>query len=225
MLLPRKRSLTLAATIVLAACSSAQQETALGPVPPGVIVDLQDRTYPVDGLSTDEIELQLRTSSPVGRAFRYQWRLNWSYRYGEVEIPSILTEGGETVCRLNNIQLNLHFERTLPEWAPREPVDDPLRAQWGRYIRSVRLHGEGHRDIALQAIREILRQLRELETPNCAFIQREAREIADVLIERANERNRAYELETEGGRTQGAVWPLAPTPPNALPSVSLSMQP
>ena len=55
----------------------------------------------------------------------------------------------------------------------------------------MRLHGEGHRDIALQAIREILRQLRELETPNCAFIQREAREIADVLIERANERNRA----------------------------------
>lgn len=195
------------ALVVAAACAS-RQLTPLGPVPQGVTVDLQDQTYPVGGSSVDEIRRQMAALGPGDSWYRYSWRVQWTYRPATVEQPS-LTGSSATVCGTRDVALTLIFTRILPRWESPESAPPELVEQWETFMQAVRLHGEGHRDIAVAATREIVTRLRDLETTNCAFMEREARRLVDDILERHTEMNREYERTTEGGRTQGVAWPPA----------------
>lgn len=194
--------------LLLATGCSSGQVTPLGPVPSEVTVDLQEQYYDVGGTTPQEILTHLRARAPDNRWFSHRWFIRWRYGYGEVEASSLDPgASSETVCKANNVRLTLEFERQLPRWTARESAPPELATDWDEFMRAVRIHGEGHRDIAVQATRDIVRQLRDLETQNCAFIQREARALVDLIIERANERDREYHAETEAGATQGVRWP------------------
>ena len=82
-----------------------------------------------------------------------------------------------------------------------------LVADWEKFIRAVKIHGEGHRDLAGDAVREVVARLSRLETPDCAFMEREARDLVDGILEDFREKDREYDRTTQTGRTQGAVWP------------------
>jgi len=200
--------LVFATLVGLSGCASTQV-TPLGPVPAGVIVDLQDTPYQIRGSTDEQILQQMNALGPGENWFTYRWRINWTYRYGEVEEPSIVPGGSrETVCETRDIQLTLHFSRRLPQWVPPDEAPEDLVLRWEGFLRAVRIHGEGHRDIVLNAVREIMRRLGELETSNCAFIQRDARRLVDDILERSRELDRDYDQETQTGRTQGVSWPF-----------------
>ena len=203
----RRTAWVVGALVGTSACSSSQV-TPLGPVPAGVTVDLQGSTYQVGGTTEDEILRQMNALGPGGSWFRYNWRIGWNYRYDEVEEPSIVPGAASaTVCEMKNVQLTLTFTRTLPRWEPGDSAPEDLILKWEGFTRAVRIHGEGHRDIVIDATRELLRELKDLETSNCSFMEREARSVYDRTIERYRNRSREYVEETQWGRNQGANWP------------------
>lgn len=192
----------------LQACGSGQQLTPLGPVPRGVVVDLQETTYSIAAATSSDLLTGLRASPLRGRWYEYRWRLDWRYGYGPIEQSSIRPGSAqEPRCETRDVELRLTFTQTVPEWVPPEDADPALQARWREFMDAIRLHGEGHRDVAMDAVREISTRLRDLETEDCAFMQREARALVDRILERHTEADRAYHDRTEGGRTQGAVWP------------------
>lgn len=198
----------LGALIGASACASSQV-TPMGPVPAGVRVDLLESSYQIGGTTEDELLQQMNALGPGNNWFEYRWWIDWTYRYDEVEQPSIVPGGsGGTVCETKDIQLTLRFSRTVPQWEPPDAAPEELILRWEGFVRAVRIHGEGHRDIVVDATREIMRRLGDLETSNCAFMEREARRLFDDLLERSRELDREYDQTTQRGRTQGATWPF-----------------
>lgn len=189
-------------------CASGQA-TPLGPVPSEVTVDLQETRYPISGSTEEELRLQMDALGPGSGWYQHRWNIRWRYSYDEVEEASIISgASSETVCEITDIQLTLIFTKTLPEWDPPADASEDLVRNWEGFSLALQTHGEGHRDIVVEATREIIRRLKDLETPNCAFMQREARRLVDDILERSRERDREYDRETERGRTQGVVWPF-----------------
>jgi len=202
------RTLLLLGLAALVSSCSSTQVTPLGPVPMEVTVDLQEAPYRVVATNAADLREEMDRLGPGSAWFRYRWRINWTYRYGAVDQPSINPAvSAETVCKLSDIKLTLRFTRTLPEWASRGSSTDALVTEWDDFMYAVRVHGEGHRDIAVAGAREIIRLLKDLQTPNCAFIQREARAIVEERIDEANKKDSAYHEATGGGREQGVRWP------------------
>jgi predicted secreted Zn-dependent protease len=108
---------------------------------------------------------------------------------------------------VRDLRVTLEFTTTVPQWEPPESASPRLVAQWDLFFAALKVHGEGHRDLAGDAVVEIVDRLKRLETEDCAFIQREARDLVARIIEEHREREREYDLATDRGRKQGAVWP------------------
>ena len=193
------------------ACSSSRQLTSMGMIPQRVIVDAQEANYTVSGATARELAESMRSESPGSGWYRFNWSMRWGYDQAALRQTS-LSRGsvGQNRCGIDAIRITLTFRSTVPEWLSPDDADPELVTQWNAYTDAIRLHGEGHRDVALDAVREIHRRLERLETEdtnNCTLLQREARSLVDEIWEEYREVDRTYHDSTEGGRTQGVVWP------------------
>ncbi|MBL8446212.1 MAG: DUF922 domain-containing protein, partial [Zoogloeaceae bacterium] len=57
---------------------------------------------------------------------------------------------------------------------------------------------------AMDAAREVENALDRLHRPNCATIERDARELGQTIVQRARARERAYDTQSDYGKTEGA---------------------
>ena len=210
----------------VAACG-ASQLTPIGLVPAGITVDLLERNYLVSGDNAQEMGRSMRSNGPVSGGRRFSavnnWRLSYRYQFGRSRANR---------CEITDVQITLTVRVTMPEWERPATAPAELVAAWEDYERALRLHEEGHRDWAIRGARELLSRLRSFKTETCAFMERDARGLADGIIERFSRQNREYDEETDHGRTQGAVWaagagsPTAPDPEAELsPSASRGLPP
>ena len=154
-----RRAIFCIVSLVLAGCAAQrpEQQTPLGPVPPGVVVDLQESNYTIVASTPEDLLAGLR-ASPGGQWFQHRWHLYWRYSYGPVERPSP-RPGSVTdpPCGIRDPRLTLTFTQIVPVWEAPAEADPALVEAWDTFTDAIRLHGEGHRDVAVDAIREISR--------------------------------------------------------------------
>lgn len=189
---------------------SAQSEGAdsvwwsvIDSLPPGVSVLAVDSLYSM--VATDErgISLQLRLFGPEfdGRTFHGGHHSRWRYKY-------TWARDDQGRCKPNEVTILLRSVIHMPHLANLDEVADDLRRDWLTYSANLRTHEEGHREIVRVALAELRKRMLDLPSRECsdypgAFdpLKNEIREIMRV-------RQKAYDEETEHGRTQGASWPL-----------------
>ena len=75
----------------------------------------------------------------------------------------------------------------------------------GALRQAVRVHENGHRDLALEAGATILGQLSALRTRDCVEMAELARGTARAVVTRHQRLNELDERQTRMGATQGAV--------------------
>src|SRR5207302_666295 len=93
-----------------------------------------------------------------------------------------------------------------PEVAPPPAsASADLLKSWQAYLKAVRLHEAGHRTIAERNAREVMAALTPLRGANCDLLSDEASRTAERLVADGRARNRAYDVETKHGQTQGVV--------------------
>jgi predicted secreted Zn-dependent protease len=212
----RFAGIAIVGALVLTACSSSRQLTGVGMLPQRVRVDAQESNYAVQGATARELAESMRESSPERGWFWFNWSMRWGYDQNAQRQAS-LSRGSvsQNRCGIEAIRITLTYRSVVPEWEVAANADPVLVEQWNAYTDAIRLHGEGHRDIALDAVREIHSRLERLETEdtnNCTLLQREARSLVDDIWAEHNELGRAYHQNTEAGRTQGVVWPPRTAP-------------
>ncbi|HTD69898.1 MAG TPA: DUF922 domain-containing protein, partial [Gemmatimonadales bacterium] len=78
-----------------------------------------------------------------------------------------------------------------------------LRKTWQAYLKAVRLHEAGHRAIAERNAREVMAALTPLRGTNCDKLSDEATRTAERIVADGRARNRAYDVQTQHGQTQG----------------------
>ena len=112
-------------------------------------LDVKYSTYDVQGLTAEEIHADIDRKSPsdqdgiiLGSA---DDALDW-----EIDL-----EPAGRSCRVRQAEVSLQVEITLPAWADRDRGSPEVQALWDRYYAKLKAHEDRHKEIAVDAAREL----------------------------------------------------------------------
>lgn len=173
------------------------------PVVEGVAVTQVVETYPVTGTTSRRLLDELNTNARVDESDGSRTygladvAVNWSYTYK--------TRAGAP-CVVDTAQVKLDIKIRLPDWQPARAPSAALGAQWHAFHDALTRHELKHREFGVEAARQVHETLAGLTAPTCDAVNAVADRQTGLIMERMSEMSRAYDLETDHGRTEGAFW-------------------
>ena len=192
--LARRALLAAAATAV----ASAQAATE------GPAIHETVQYHDVEGASADALLASLkdlsyaRASDDHFAAANTKWQLRWN----------VTMQPGKDGCRLASATTTIDIAMNLPRWTPPANAEPSLVKSWETFAAAVRKHEDGHHEIAIAAVREVDRRLREPRTArSCGALQKQLRGVAEEVVKAYREKDDSYDVTTMHGRTQGVVFP------------------
>ena len=199
----------LAAVMLTFACASSSPEPESAPTPaadsaalarsaPRALVNAREQYYDIDGSSAGALRNQIKRLGPRDESGKSQDALTvWSIEWG------FATAQQGDGCVLRDVKVTLDVAVTLPRWKPPATATRQLLKEWQAYLKAVRLHEAGHRTIAERNAREVMAALTALRGTNCDQLSDEATRTAERIVADGRARNRAYDIQTKHGQTQG----------------------
>ena len=203
------RLLILAAVMLTCGCASSSPEPAAAPTPvadsaalartgPRAAIAAREQYYDIDGSSAGALRNQIRRLGPRDESGKSQdaltvWSIEWSFA---------TAQQGDG-CVLRDVKVTLDVAVTLPRWKPPATATAQLLKTWQAYLKAVRLHEAGHRVIAERNAREVMAALTPLRGASCEKLSDEATRTAERVVADGRARNRAYDVQTKHGETQG----------------------
>lgn len=176
-------------TMLLAAASLHAQ--------PEVKVDY--RFYTVSPQTYEDLKKELDANSPIrmgDRVAHGHTRINLQWR--PIMMPSA------TGCTVSRIDADLGLRYTLPQLALAQP-DEELSARFAESYEILHAHELGHGHLAIEAAREIDRQLVGMSAEgSCAELEQQAIAVAGEIYKHYKEKELEYDRVTDHGRNQHA---------------------
>ena len=166
-------------------------------------ISVHTRYYPVYGADSPAILKSILQNGPVGKdGKRYhaytQWDIRWGYRWVETRKR----------CQLASTSVSVEIEYLLPELKTTTFREKDYRKKWDRYFNALLRHEQQHKDLGVQAAREIDAKLAQAEDqPGCAQLKNRLDAIAEQVIEKYADKERAFDRETAHGARQGVALP------------------
>ena len=201
------RTATLAVVALAYACGSSSPEVAPPPVPaaaPGAptaarpSIVATEQYYDIDGSSAGALRDQINRLGPKDESGESKDALTvWS-----VESAYAAAQRGDS-CVLRDVKVTLEVTVTLPRWKPPATATAQLVRTWQTYLKAVRVHEAGHRAIAERNAREVMAALTTLRGTNCNKLLGDASNTVERIVADGRARNRAYDVQTQHGQTQG----------------------
>jgi len=161
-----------------------------------------DSPYEVEGQSAEELHRDLIRRGPVLETLPVYALTEWEIRW---RLDVTRRTRRSTRCELQP-EVQLTVRTRLPRWAAAGGEGGSLREEWQRFLTALRVHETGHRDIGLEAAREILRTLRSFDSSECLHLAERADQAALATLKLHQQRNRQYDLDTVHGQAQGVIW-------------------
>jgi predicted secreted Zn-dependent protease len=140
--------------------------------------------------------LPLLWTSPVFAAYT-AWNVKWDFGMGR---------DGKG-CRVTRASTTVAVEYTMPRWKPPANADRATRQSWERFIKALKAHEDGHRDIGIGAARAIENVVGNMTRVPCDDLSRKASEAAKKILNDARKKEVEYERRTQHGVQQGARFP------------------
>ena len=160
--------------------------------------------HDVEGDTAAELLASLKRVSyakPNGDTFaaaNTKWRLRWN----------ISVQPTKAGCTLESATTAIDIEMNLPRWTPPAGARPGLVKSWDTFTDAVRKHEDGHRDIAIDAVREVDRRLQGTRTArSCDALRKNLSRIAESVVREYRAKDDSYDVTTMHGRTQGVVFP------------------
>lgn len=169
----------------------------------GVSGPLVVEYYDVFGTSSRELRKDLdlkRPSNRYGERFDgiTRWQVNWSYDFS----------GDGKSCQVQVIKAVLKASMELPRWVPSADTSQRLVSEWEQYSTALRQHEDGHYALAVEAAAELERRLAQRRgTSGCDALSRQVDKAADGVLGEYAIKQAEYDLLTDHGATQGALFP------------------
>jgi predicted secreted Zn-dependent protease len=166
-------------------------------------VDAKKNYYMVSGRTADEIRSSLNSKTPVhkgGKNFdaKTDWFVKWNYRWND---------SGDS-CVITNVTTRVDIHYILPKLRSIDDISGSLRIKWEDYWRALWLHEKGHGDFGLRAARKIEKSLINLEArSSCKKLGQDANLLANQIIEKIARLEKEYDINTNHGLDDGAVFP------------------
>lgn len=192
-------AVTLAPGIVKRGIASALALILALPAGAGAAVHVTQQGYPVDLADAPDLNRALSAASTIrehGRTFHtytrwfVRWRTFWR------------SEGG--LCVMQRVSTEVDIEYTLPR-PTRLPRRAELRQRYADYLAALRVHEQGHAELAVTAAGQIERALMAIPPQaDCNTLSEAANRRGHAILEHTRARERDYDAATGHGRTQGA---------------------
>lgn len=157
-----------------------------------------DRPYAVYAQPGDTLRQALNAATPItvdGQRFHghTRWKVRWNFRW---------RHDASGACRITEVTTRLQTEVQLPQL---RGGNAEQRALFGRYLRALSRHEQGHVQFGRDAARAIDEGIAALPTaPNCATLERQANDLGQRLLREHSEREKQYDRDTHHGASQGA---------------------
>ena len=194
------RWLSVACTVLVAACASAPRNPVLDKYPAGVNGRTTVLYYDVHGRTFEELRADMHRLGPKidGNSYVGETRspMRWTWRTESIGVAS---------CSIREVSVVVNAQITLPRWTPPPDTEPGLAAEWKRFIAALETHEAGHKDISAKAAHEIIEKLRGIAGP-CSGISTRANDLARVIVARASEEQKVYDATTRHGLTQGTAF-------------------
>ena len=186
-----KRSLSrilLSSTMLLSAALQAQPE-----------VKVDYRYYTVSPQTYEDLKKELDANSPIrmgDRVAHGHTRINLQWR--PIMTPSA------SGCTVSKIDADLGLRYTLPQLELAQP-DEELSARFAESYDILLEHELGHGNLAIEAAREIDRQLVGMSHDgSCAELEQRAIAVAAEIYKNYKQKELEYDRVTDHGRKQHA---------------------
>ncbi|HXY62398.1 MAG TPA: DUF922 domain-containing protein [Nitrospirota bacterium] len=185
--------------------ASVEKDTPLHLIKPSVspIVIEKYEYYEVQGGNESALRCDMNHNScrwDDGKKYDSvtSWRVKWDYDY----------DRAPQSCAAVAFKASLEVVFRFPKWVHDEGVSQALVAKWNSYLKNLTVHENGHRDMAVEAVAELSRAVAELSpAQNCSDLDREVRALCRLKLKKLNEDEKAYDVSTQHGLTQGAIFP------------------
>jgi predicted secreted Zn-dependent protease len=156
--------------------------------------------YPVSGTTLSEVQQSLRHSRPWKDKSNVDgltdWHINWEFNVAP-------TADG---CRCRSFITRTTITITLPRWSPSTNTPAPFQRAWDRYVTALGQHEAGHAQMALGAVAEQHKRIKELgPASDCDALKKSIDDLARRIVEDYTKRDAEYDRRTGHGATQGAV--------------------
>ena len=191
------------ATNAAAVPCGLSESTALNDLKDLIAMKVTYACYDVAGSTAQVIRANInanpaRPAEPSGAVFdattRWEFKLVWTFD----------TSGGG--CRAKSIATSLSITQTFPHWLPTN-ADESLQHEWSDYIAALRVHEDGHKQIALDAANDAIQRVRAQTATTCKEFNVDAQSAVDAATALGNRRDEQYDETTRHGATQGARFP------------------
>jgi len=159
--------------------------------------------YTVTGTTARALRAEIDAKGPIGEDGRRSdgythWAMNWSYGF----------DTGAAGCTTSRVVVDLDIRMTLPRWSAPPGTDAELISRWNRYVAAVRIHEDGHRNLAETAARDMRQALLvERSASDCDTLRNRLDSRANALLDDLRKQQAAYDRDTAFGQKQGVSRP------------------
>ncbi len=157
--------------------------------------------YDVSGDSPEEIRTSLTEEGPKDEAgkrrFAYaEWSIHWNWK----------VDASKNID-LSTVTIACSGSLTLPRYQPGPVASPELRAEWERYFERLMQHEEQHLSHPEENAFLILKKLKAAKAQDGELSLRRAQKIVQGVIYQIREMDRAYDRETNHGKSEG-IWAI-----------------
>ena len=126
------------------------------------------------------------------------WNVSWAFE----------RRFGRKGCTIESVRTVVKVTHRFPKWKDISYAPLDLQDKWNAYMKALKEHEDGHKDIAVQAAREIEVFLVDLAPfSSCEDLTIRANASAMQILEKYKKQEEAYDEATRFGVTQGAAFP------------------
>ena len=165
-------------------------------------ININTSYYPVFGNNAFSIRQSIQQDGPVGQNGKQfhastTWKVNWSYRWTE----------SRSVCRLNQLKVNVDIDYLLPELKSLNELDETLQKRWKHYSEALFKHEQQHKEVGLEAARELEKRLLAIPQLPCNEFETTLAQTAQQVLDEYDALEKKFDLDTNHGINQGVILP------------------
>jgi predicted secreted Zn-dependent protease len=125
------------------------------------------------------------------------WGWQWEYVHDQAR----------PVCTPDAVTVTLEITFRYPKLTRDASIPQPLVKKWNDYLKNLIIHETDHRDMAVKEAADFSRAVAELPSvQSCSELDRLIKVLSRERMERLNADSKAYDLSTNHGLTQGAIF-------------------
>ncbi|MFT7243953.1 MAG: putative secreted Zn-dependent protease [Candidatus Azotimanducaceae bacterium] len=123
------------------------------------------------------------------------WDVSWKFRWQE-------SNGN---CRVSSVQTFIKVVYQMPYWQGATQSDSDLAREWKRFYQALKLHEDGHGEIAIRAGEAIENRISQVGgMSSCSALEANVNQVGRETLAKFNAMNAEYDVETRHGIEQGA---------------------